>query len=255
MTSPVLTEPVTIRLVSKSSTFQPLAQGALGTSLLDRVLNTIRKHVTGDLCPAYGFDPGLITIASGQPTDTDWVLLLADDQDPSDLGWHDDEGTPGGWIGVQEILSFGGFPLIGSGPMAPSVASVIAHEVDEMLCDPLATLWSPMPDGRDVAFEVCDPCQATAYRIDDVEVSDFVLPSWFDPTSAGPWTKCGGKGPLALSDGGYMAIRNGDGSISQQNAYAVEKRLIRAQVVEDRGFWEQKAKRETSRFHRRAGKR
>src|SRR5260370_14436911 len=52
-----------------------------------------------------------------------------------------------------------------------------------MLVDPEINLCAQVGE-RIYAYEVCDPCEADAngYQIDGVLVSDFVTPTWFQPT-------------------------------------------------------------------------
>jgi hypothetical protein len=57
------------------------------------------------------------------------------------------------------------------------------------------------------ALEVADPVEAGTYRIGDITVSNFVLPSWFDPGAPGPYDQLGAlRAPFALDDGGYAIV-------------------------------------------------
>lgn len=69
-------------------------------------------------------------------------------------------------------------------------SAAVSHEVLEMLVDPTLSKFkaATLPgSSRRVNFlvEVCDPCQAVAYPVDGVAVSDFVTPSYFEPGSGG----------------------------------------------------------------------
>ena len=47
-------------------------------------------------------------------------------------------------------------------------------------------------------LEVCDPVENWSYPLDGVQVSDFVLPDYFN-SGAGPWDEMGAlTGPFAL---------------------------------------------------------
>ena len=73
-----------------------------------------------------------------------------------------------------------------------------------MSVDPNADKWVAMPDGRRVALEICDPCEADTNtkavtilgRERNVLVSAFVGPEWFQP------------GGFELSLGGYMIVHD-----------------------------------------------
>lgn len=69
----------------------------------------------------------------------------------------------------------------------------LSHELLELLVDPSGTRVIEAPDldpysgGQQVKYlvEVCDPCAVFSYDIDGVPVSDFVLPSFYDPNATG----------------------------------------------------------------------
>jgi hypothetical protein len=73
-------------------------------------------------------------------------------------------------------------------------ARAFTHEVDEALVDPTdAVRW------RFGLLEVCDPVEDWTYTLDGVQVSDFVLPSYFSG-GPGPWDQAGAlSGPSAFS--------------------------------------------------------
>lgn len=91
-----------------------------------------------------------------------------------------------------------------------------SHEILETLVDPSASACVFLQDSSDssagviVAFEVCDPCQDEihGYKIDDVVVSDFVFPSWFEiHPSNGPFDFTDNlKSSLSLLPGGYVLL-------------------------------------------------
>jgi hypothetical protein len=62
----------------------------------------------------------------------------------------------------------------------------LSHELLEMLPDPWINWCAQGSDGKIYALEVCDAVAADrlGYEIDGVLVSDFVTPSWFEPTQA-----------------------------------------------------------------------
>jgi hypothetical protein len=105
------------------------------------------------------------------------------------------------------------FALVEAGPSWSLTAS---HECLEMLVDPfgnrLLAGQSLHPDQGRVEYlvEVCDPSEdaAFAYRVNNVLVSDFYLPSYFDPIEA-PGVRYSFTGaikkPRQVLQGGYLS--------------------------------------------------
>jgi hypothetical protein len=59
--------------------------------------------------------------------------------------------------------------------------------------------------------EVCDPCQAAAfvYSVDDIPVSDFVLPEYYTAFAAGIYSHAGNiTQPREVLAGGYLSWRD-----------------------------------------------
>jgi hypothetical protein len=90
----------------------------------------------------------------------------------------------------------------------------LSHELLEMLVDPSGTRFirapdlDPYSDSQQVHYlvEVCDPCAVYSYEIDGVEVSDFVLPSFYDPYATGKVDHAGLMDrPLWVPLGGYIS--------------------------------------------------
>ncbi len=65
-----------------------------------------------------------------------------------------------------------------SGSPWPSWGYMFSHEVVEMLVDP-TTARGVWHDDEGLTVEAVDPVEDETYRLDGVNVSDFVLPSWF----------------------------------------------------------------------------
>jgi hypothetical protein len=88
-----------------------------------------------------------------------------------------------------------------------------SHELIEMLCDMTGFTTTPgqsLHAGQgyvDYVVEVCDPCESSSYKIDGIEVSDFVTPHYYEPagTTAPRYSFTGRiTGPLQLLGGGYI---------------------------------------------------
>lgn len=150
-------------------------------------------------------------IVVNQPETVGYPIVILDDPDQAGvLGYHTQ--SPGGkvWgrVFVKPVINAKGTMLNG----AMSVAAVLSHEVLEAYCDPNVSLWADNFRGTLIAYEVCDPVQSDVYEITTksgakVSVSNFVLPSWFDP-QADPKAKFDWlaklTAPFTMSKGGYM---------------------------------------------------
>jgi len=128
------------------------------------------------------------------------IIVRTDIQEPGALGVHlDQQGQP--FALVQYTDSW---PL------------TVSHECLEMLADPfgnrLIAGQSPKEDQARVEFlvELCDPCEDAnfAYTVNDVLVSDFITPHYYDPVgSAGVRYSFTGAlpGPRQVLQGGYLS--------------------------------------------------
>ena len=135
-------------------------------------------------------------------------ILIFDDADVAGaLGYHSDgpDGLPYGRVFVKITQEYHLF-----------VSGVLSHEVLELMMDPQANYWADnWQDGLTYALEVADPVESDHYIVDvdgkQVEVSNFVLPAWFDPNppagSRFDWMGNLNK-PFAMNAGGYVIVRD-----------------------------------------------
>jgi hypothetical protein len=182
-------------------------------------VRAVNIQMERDWAPAYDEEPwpirsyaGLSGLAAG----SFWPMAILDDIDtPGALGFHD-------WVAG---LAYGRV-LAGRDPLD---ATTLSHEALELRGDPHCNLWLPMPDGRSVAREMCDPCEADHYDIEvtigaetrQIWVSDFLLPAWFVPGAPGPYTFLDVVDqPFGLScnGGGYRLIRDAHGHVESDFA-------------------------------------
>lgn len=152
--------------------------------------------------------------AQGLPAESCRIMDVVDRIDiPGASGYHTSEwGVVYGRVLAADVMS---------------TAVTISHEALEMMVDPNANQWIPMPDGFATAKEVCDAVQGDAYSIDvnvagvgrTVMLSNYVTPAWFYP---GTSTRFDRMGKLAarfeMSPGGYMICRDASGK--QVNRFA-----------------------------------
>lgn len=111
------------------------------------------------------------------------------------------------------------------------VCKSCSHEFVEMLIDSkgdyLRRSQRITGDGAsevDYLVEVCDPCQEDEYLVNDLPVSEFVLPAYFEHRTAQPNTdysvRCALKGPRELSFGGYISWQDPSSKAWQFAFYA-----------------------------------
>jgi hypothetical protein len=120
--------------------------------------------------------------------------------------------TPGA-AGVHEDANGQPFALIA---MSDSWSLTASHEMLEMLADPFGRRMIPGRSPRrgqgrvEFLVEVCDPCEAAeyAYTVNDILVSDFYTPRFFDPRRAEAvrYSYTGAiTGPRQILRGGYLS--------------------------------------------------
>jgi len=175
------------------------------------VVAALQKQVTNDFRPVWGTDAELTIVASGtQPPAGTWWLVLLDDTDQANaLGYHDltTDGLPIGKVFAASDLKAG-----------TSWTVTASHELLEMLGDPNINLTVFVQNSNTAgilyAYEVCDACEddSFGYQIDNVLVSDFVYPSWFESFRGEGSTQFDRmnkiQNPLQLLAGGYIGTFN-----------------------------------------------
>lgn len=173
----------------------------VGPADLAPVIAAQQKQIDNDFATAWsGLRADLVYSADDNAT-AERIYLLDNSDQADTLGYHDFQGgEPVGFVFAKTSIDAG-----------YSWTSTFSHEVLEQLADPdvNSTAIAPLPShpGRQAAYayEVCDAVEADLYKIDGVELSNFVLPGWFVPGSPGPWDflkLC--TAPLQLRKEGYI---------------------------------------------------
>jgi hypothetical protein len=171
----------------------------------------LQKQVTNDFRPVWGTDAELAIVPKGtQPPTGSWWLVLLDDSDQANaLGYHDltTEGLPIGKVFAASDLKAG-----------TSWTVTASHELLEMLGDPNINLTVFVENSNTAgvlyAYEVCDACEddSLGYQIDNILVSDFVYPSWFESFRTEGSTQFDRmnkiQNPFQLLVNGYIGIFN-----------------------------------------------
>lgn len=167
-----------------------------------------------DFCARWSLQPPAVAFYAsdiGLPADDIVVCTYLDQLDvPDAIAYHtvDAAGRP-----VCYMLP----------PSDPLDATDLSHEILEAIGDPTADRWMKRPDGSEEAVEVADPVQGNSYTIDThvitptpvlaIKVSNFVLPSYFDPNGKAPFDAMGVlTEPFTVAPGGYAVVLSADGN-------------------------------------------
>lgn len=177
----------------------------------------LQTQVSRDFAPVWGIDATLTFVAKGHTAAANqWHLAILDNSDQAGaLGYHDitNTGLPLGKCFAKTDIQYG-----------LSWSITLSHELLEMMVDPWVNLTvfnqTGNTAGRLYAYEVCDACEDDkfGYLINNVKVSDFVTPAWFEGWRSPHSTKFDFgnhiAAPFALLSGGYIGyfdVRNGGG--------------------------------------------
>jgi len=178
------------------------ASTCLTNGQVEAVLPALQRQVSNDFKAYWELDCTLSFLPNNQPlTSGWWQIVITDNPDQAGaLGYHEmtSSGTPLGKIFAKLDLENGS-----------SWTVTLSHELLEMLADPWINWCAVGSDGKIYALEVCDAVEADnlGYEIDGVLLSDFVTPSWFEPTEADRMDfKEHLSKELHLADGGYISI-------------------------------------------------
>lgn len=166
----------------------------------------LQIQVTRDFQTAWGVNAHLRVAAKSEVLLAgEWLLGIYDDANQAGaLGYHDvtAAGAPLGKVFAKTTIDDGGLWTV-----------TTSHELLEMLADPwIQTCSLDDSSMRLYATEVCDACEADelGYAIDGVQVSDFVLPNFFEPNASVPagikrsW--CGNLSrSFEIAPGGYLS--------------------------------------------------
>ncbi len=195
---------------------------------VDAMVAACRRQLREQVAPAWSLDSDYIDVrvfATERLVPAEWQLvLLMDDPDAvAVLGYHTRRGSK---VFTKPVRDCGGGILGGIGDgVTPtgnvSVSMVLSHELIETLIDPTCAQWveGPGDPGKTSMFaqEACDPVEANGYRLDNVLLSNFLLPAWFDADAThGPYDFLGEcPGPFSLIGGGYAVLRTQKGNEEQ----------------------------------------
>ena len=165
-------------------------------SAWNREAATVTFYSDAGAVPAGAYGVAIVPTIDGQPAGV--------------VGYHAENW---GVVAAQPILA-NAQTLTGDW----SVSSTLSHEVLEMFIDPACNLLAVDGQGSAYSLEVCDPVEAPTYTVNNVSVSNFVTPSWFDPQAPAGARFDNQRQVTAaftIAAGGYANYVNG-GQVKQQ---------------------------------------
>lgn len=182
------------------------ASTVIGDSVGSAYTAALAIQVSRDLAPAWGTPASVYYVPKGGSllNPADWAIALVDNPDIAGaLGYHDTTktGQPFGKAFMATSLHAGVDPC-----------SVISHELCELLVDPRVQLCASKQTRTSIEFvalETCDAVENDSYSINGEQVSNFVLPPYFDAKE-----KSGVKydflglitAPFEIRPGGYLSV-------------------------------------------------
>jgi hypothetical protein len=172
--------------------------GSVPPDTLEQWKDALQQQVNEHLAPAWNVRADICVLPAGAaiPQDT-WPITIVD--------------SLAGRAGVHTNNQLQPFAEVANDDQT---SITVSHELLEMLVDPDGTRVIQGPDldpysgGQQVAYlvEVCDPCAVYSYEINGVQVSDFVLPSFYKWNATGDIDHAGFlKRPLTVSEGCYIS--------------------------------------------------
>lgn len=193
---------------------------------LDTLTAALQKCYDEYFVPVWGYPLKLYNTTEKEAKPSDWRLMYFDDADTAGaLGYHDltHNGQPIAKVFVRTTLED-----------KQSVSVTACHELFEMAIDPIANLWAEAADGTEYAYEMSDAVEEDTFEVDNIPMSNFVHPAWFEPFQHPSGTKFDHLGrltkPFSMTKGGYVIIKKGGhvtqkfGSAAKQKRFALEDR-------------------------------
>lgn len=222
--------------------------GKLSDEEVQNVIRAINCQIQEDFAPYWSLSATLrLEGRSGKTPGTqslsdmrgDAVLYLWDQVNVQDaLGYHDrnNRGIPFGFVFTELSQQLG-----------ESWTVTLSHEALELIGDPEVNLLvaGPHPNtpNRDVFhwYEMCDAVQAETYKVDAVEVSNFVLPLYFTGgEEAGGRNDFLGRShkgktlaSFGINPGGYVGFF--DPQLGDMDTVAADKKGARRQQLKAAG--------------------
>jgi hypothetical protein len=171
---------------------------------LEAAIPAFQTAISRDFAPVWGTDATFTTDPAAAAT-ADMVIQLDDYPDCTGCaGYH--------WLDGNRPISY-----IGTAFPDDSWQLTFTHEAEEMLADPWVNRFAFFRN-RFYLVEVADPIEsgACAYKVDGVDISDFITPAWYGAVRGKKvdFTRCI-KRPGQIARHGYVSWKNPDGTWGQ----------------------------------------
>lgn len=202
------------------------ATTTMGEKLTPEILAKIAEACSIQMVRDYAGEYGTCntTVRAGaspqdiQPGEIPFFILADLPDSPTAIAYHDVNGN-GLPFAVDAITRSG--TLTGAGN---SLSVAISHEILETEGDPDCNAWVDDGKGQEHARELCDPVEVQTYPVTTsdgtaIQLSDFVLPAWWDTLASSPFSfmakyshngAIDPPGPLMTAPGGggnYQIVR------------------------------------------------
>lgn len=183
---------------SKVALINQTNDGAVSSATLEKYAAALQQQVDNHLAPAWEVRADISVLDAGAVIPQGTLPLNIVDALAGQAGVHTNYQ---GQVSAEAVNG-------------DQLSITLSHELLEMLVDPSGSRVTEAPDldpysaGQQVNYlvEVCDPCVVYSYDIDGVPVSDFVLPSFYDPDGTGKVDFAGFlAGPLTVPLGCYIS--------------------------------------------------
>lgn len=205
-------------LIDQATSASPLST-QVTPDWLARVAGAITLQLNRDVAPYWPEATGAVVRTGSGPSDLNAGEIAFGIVDtlpaaPGAIAYHDVTG-----LAVPYALL-----ALSTCNTLDDVSVAISHECCETAGDADCNLWADAGTGFEYARELCDAVESNIYLINDVSVSDFLLPAFFAMTAPAPFNWLATQpnngasapgGPFLTGSGGYQIQRQSGGGETQ----------------------------------------
>ncbi len=227
-------------VIINEATSAPLV-GQVTTPWLNEVVGAIEAQLNSEVHRNWSNGVSAMRVGRDstdvQPGEMVFAILDSLPDAPGAIAYHDVNGNdvPTGFLALSTCNTL------------DDVSTAMSHEFCETEGDWACNLWADDEQGKEYARELSDACESNWYTRpgSSIKLSDFLLPDFFEPGSAGPYTflqrRDGDKtfvtssgiagypsAPFATAAGGYQIVRD---SGTHETQVMGEVRTLRAAKV------------------------
>jgi hypothetical protein len=208
----------------------------------DKLITALQKFLDDYFVPVWRTPAKLVKAKDPLP-DT-WTLMFIDDPDAAKrakwLGYHHPDKTglrPFAKVFVNSVLQ-----------SKEKVSVAASHELAEMLVDPAINLWTVGPKGTLYSYEVCDAVEEETFPVNDILMSDFVYPAYFELFRKKKSTQFDYMEkidrPFQILPMGYAQVRIGSKVTEKMGSKDKEKKFKKEDRTDHRGEYRKKLHKE-----------